>query len=392
MSEWKKCKLGDVVEFNPVERLTKGIVAKKVSMDKLVPNCRDIPEYEFAEFNGGTKFRNNDTIMARITPCLENGKIAQVRILDDGEIGFGSTEYIVFRAKKDITDADYIYYLVTSPDVKAPAIKSMVGSSGRQRVQTDVVQNIDISLPPLAEQKKIAAVLKCLDDKIELNRKMNKNLEEQARAVFNDRFGKYSAENLPDGWRMGKLGDLGTIVAGGTPSKKRADYFTENGIAWITPKDLSITKAKFTSHGEIDITELGYKNSNAKIMPKGTVLFSSRAPIGYISIAQNEVCTNQGFKSIVPNKNIGTAYVYYTLKNNVEIIENRAGGSTFKEASASLMNSIECIIPDEKSLKQFNELCQPIFEFQESNQQESARLAQIRDILLPKLMSGEMEI
>jgi type I restriction enzyme S subunit len=144
-------------------------------MDKLQPFCRDVPAYEFEMYSGGTKFRNGDTIMARITPCLENGKTAKVNILDKDEIGFGSTEYIVFRAKQG-NDEDFLYYLICSPIVRDSAIKSMVGSSGRQRVQTDVVQGLEIAIPSSKEQKNIGGVLKALDDKIAVNTKINENL------------------------------------------------------------------------------------------------------------------------------------------------------------------------------------------------------------------------
>lgn len=174
-SEWKATKLSDIAFFNPTERLSKGAIAKKVAMDKLQPFCRDIPSYEWEAFSGGTKFRNGDTIMARITPCLENGKTAKVSILDDNEVGFGSTEYIVFRAK-ETTDPDYLYYLVCSPTVREPAIKSMVGSSGRQRVQTAVVESLVIDIPPYEEQQIIGSLLKALDDKIALNNQINNNL------------------------------------------------------------------------------------------------------------------------------------------------------------------------------------------------------------------------
>lgn len=171
-----KYKLSDIADFNPSETIKKGSIAKKIAMDKLKAFCRDIPGYELKTFNGGTKFRNGDTIMARITPCLENGKTAKVNILDEDEIGFGSTEFIVFRAKPEVADEDYLYYLVCSPLVRNPAIKSMVGSSGRQRVQTGVVQNLVIDVPDLIVQKKIGSVLKIFDDKIALNNKINENL------------------------------------------------------------------------------------------------------------------------------------------------------------------------------------------------------------------------
>lgn len=173
--KWQIKKLSEIVDFNPRESLPKGRIAKKIGMDKLQPFCRDIMSYENEPFTSGAKFRNGDTIMARITPCLENGKIAKVNILDEGEIGFGSTEYIVFRAKEGI-DTDYLYYLVCSSIVREPAIKSMVGSSGRQRVQTDVLRNLDIKVPSVEEQKVISGILRDLDDKIKLNNTINNNL------------------------------------------------------------------------------------------------------------------------------------------------------------------------------------------------------------------------
>jgi restriction endonuclease S subunit len=174
-SNWKIKRLSDIAEINPREKLPKGTISKKIPMDMLQPFTRDVSSYETAEYKGGSKFKNGDTIMARITPCLENGKTAQIRCLDDDEIGFGSTEYIVFRAKEG-TDSNYLYYLICSPLVRNPAIKSMVGSSGRQRVQTNVVANLEIAIPNVKEQIKIGGLLKAIDDKIQLNNEINKNL------------------------------------------------------------------------------------------------------------------------------------------------------------------------------------------------------------------------
>lgn len=174
-SDWIFRSLLDIAVVNPKESIKKGQLAKKVAMDKLQPFTKDIPGYELESFSGGSKFRNGDTIMARITPCLENGKTAKVGILDEGEVGFGSTEYLVFRAKEN-TDEDFLYYLITSPLIREPAIKSMVGSSGRQRVQTDVVQNLKLPIPPFNEQKAIGGLLRSLDDRIKLNTEINENL------------------------------------------------------------------------------------------------------------------------------------------------------------------------------------------------------------------------
>ena len=199
-------------------------------------------------------------------------------------------------------------------------------------------------------------------------------------------------QNASTDWSQGTLSDVGTIVAGGTPSKAKEEYYTENGIAWITPKDLSVDKSIFISHGENDITELGLQKSSATMMPAGTVLFSSRAPIGYIAIAANEVSTNQGFKSVVPNSNVGTAYIYYLLKQLLPPIEGMASGSTFKEISGSAMKTVPTVIPDDATLKRFDDFCQPIMLQIQKNEMESKRLAELRDSLLPKLMSGELDV
>lgn len=181
-------------------------------------------------------------------------------------------------------------------------------------------------------------------------------------------------------------------MGGSTPSKTKPEYYTNNGIAWITPKDLSINKSKFISHGENDITELGLKNSSATVMPKGTVLFSSRAPIGYIAIASDEVTTNQGFKSVVPYSEIGTAFVYFFLKHSLPVIESAASGSTFKEISGSAMKNIPAIIPDRSALDQFNSFCAPIFAQQKILEDQNHSLAMLRDAfndLVPKIKAAD---
>ena len=197
---------------------------------------------------------------------------------------------------------------------------------------------------------------------------------------------------MPENWREGTISDFGEVVGGSTPSKAKPEYYTKHGIAWITPKDLSVNKSKFIAHGADDITELGLRNSSAQLMPRGTVLFSSRAPIGYTAIASNEVCTNQGFKSIVPKGSVSTAFIYYFLIENLQTIENMASGSTFKEISGSTMKNITAVIPDDNTLRHFQEKCASIFEEQELLEAENTRLAGIRDSLLPRLMSGELSV
>ena len=387
-SEWRTIRAADFIDFNPRLSLKKGDIATKVAMDKLKPFTKKIPETEKAEFNGGAKFCNGDTVMARITPCLENGKTAYVDMLDDGEIGFGSTEFIVMRAKTGISDPQFVYYTAINPVFRNVAIKSMVGSSGRQRVQQSVLEELELSVPDLDEQRRIGDFLARIDEKIALNDRINDNLEQQAHSYFQELF----VDNASPEWTTGTISDLGTVVGGSTPSKAKPEYYTESGIAWITPKDLSINKSKFISHGENDITELGLKNSSAAIMPEGTVLFSSRAPIGYIAIAAGEVTTNQGFKSVVPKPEIGTPFVYFFLKNTLPVIEGMASGSTFKEVSGSTMKNVPAVIPDAEILAKFSDFCAPIFAQQRTLEEQNQSLAKLRDSLLPKLMSGEIDV
>ena len=183
MSDWVTVSLNEIAFINPTEKLAKGTLATKIGMDNLQPFSKKVSAQIQENYIGGMKFRNGDTIVARITPCLENGKTAYIDTLKDGEIGFGSTEYIVLRAKEGLSNSHFLYYFARSDTFRDVAIASMTGSSGRQRVQTEVVVNHTFELPTLPEQKAIARILGTLDDKIELNRRMNATLETMARAV-----------------------------------------------------------------------------------------------------------------------------------------------------------------------------------------------------------------
>lgn len=198
--------------------------------------------------------------------------------------------------------------------------------------------------------------------------------------------------NDSESLELKSLDSISTIVAGGTPTKKIDEYFAEKGIAWITPKDLSIQKSMFISHGEIDITELGLAKSSAKMMPPHSVVFSSRAPIGYIAVSSNAISTNQGFKSLVPDKGYSEWFLYSMLISNKKGIETIGSGSTFKEVSGTAMKEFEALIPAMLETKQFDALVKPLFEKIQSNELESKELKSIRDSLLPKLLSGDIEL
>ena len=283
-------------------------------------------------------------------------------------------------------DVSFVYYAMQILGKKMNFISKT--STAVPIVNKSSFSSYEIKCPPREDQKRIAAVLSALDSKIECNKKINDNLEQQAQSYFQELF----VDNADPEWTTGTISDLGTVVGGSTPSKAKPEYYTESGIAWITPKDLSNNKSKFVSHGENDITELGLRNSSASIMPEGTVLFSSRAPIGYIAIAAGEVTTNQGFKSVVPKPEIGTPFVYFFLKNTLPVIEGMASGSTFKEVSGSTMKNVPAVIPDAETLAKFSDFCAPIFAQQRILEEQNQSLATLRDNLLPKLMSGEIDV
>ena len=377
MAEWFPKRLDEIVEFNPRETIKKGVIAKKVAMDKLQPFCRDITEFELEPFSGGTKFRNGDTIMARITPCLENGKTAKVNILDDGEVGFGSTEYIVFRAREGV-DADFVYYLISSPLVREPAIKSMVGSSGRQRVQTDVVQGITVMVPTLEEQKAISGILKLLDDKIAVNRKINDNLQEQAQVLYTNMF----IQNNSNQWSEGVLSDVAEIIMGQSP---KGDTYNENGEGTVF----------FQGRGEFGFrfpTRRLFTTNPKRMAQSNDVLMSVRAPVGDLNVAYEPCCIGRGLGAI-RSKDGHQSFVLYTVFSLREKLDMFNGeGTVFGSINRDALNSMPIVIPTKEETDRFEEIVAPMDAAIRNNYEEICRLEAIRDSLLPRLMSGELDV
>ena len=378
---WTTKKLSEIAYINPRESLGKGVVAKKVPMDKLQPFCRDIPEFVLEEYKGGTKFRNGDTIMARITPCLENGKIAKVSVLSDGEVGFGSTEYIVFRAIDGVSDADFLYYLICSPLVRNPAIKSMVGSSGRQRVQTDVVANLDVELPPIEEQRKIGGLLKAIDDKIELNDVINNNLLQQLHILYSRLFCN-SAMDTP-------LGEVVATTSGGTPSRKHDEYYSDSSICWVKSKELL---GNYIHETEEHINDLAIKKSSAKLLPKHSVLIAMYgATVGACGVISKPMTCNQAVCALLCNENYPYTYLFQIAYESQQKFINLAVGSAQQNISQVLIKQLN-LHSDLNIIQKFHGLALPMHQEIESLQAENMHLAALRDNLLPKLMSGELDV
>lgn len=384
-----RCKLADIAEFNPKESLKKGTIAKKVAMEQLRPFCRDIPGYTLEPFNGGTKFRNGDTIMARITPCLENGKTAKVAILDDGEIGFGSTEYIVFRAKKSVSDEDYLYYLVCSPLVRDAAIKSMVGSSGRQRVQIDVVQNLEVDLPSMTEQKKIGALLRALDDKIELNNKINENLERQAQAIYHERFERIAYNDFPTDWHIVHLGEVLTIFNKTFNPLKEPETVLEH---YSIP---AFDEAKFPV-----FESSTYIKSNKFVIDNSCFMISKLNPTTKrvwkpYCLTSNAVCSTEFIVYKAKDKSI-TDFLYSVIDSRsfTDYMCSHVTGSTGsrQRTTPSDTLSYELLLPSKNELTEYQALVSPMYAQIKINAIENNKFKQLRDSLLPKLMSGEIDV
>lgn len=372
ISEWKTKKLSDIAEINPRESIKKGTLAKKISMDKLQPFCRDIPSYELEKFNGGTKFKNGDTIMARITPCLENGKIAKVSILTDGEVGFGSTEYIVFRAMKNM-DEDFLYYLISSPIVREPAIKSMVGSSGRQRVQTDVLANLEIKLPTYEIQRRIGSILRDYDDKIAMNNAINRNLSEQAKFLFKEKFLDVGCMLL--GWKEMTLDDVAVLSAGGDKPEVVSEIRSEECNVPIYSNGIS-------NEGIYGFT------TDAKIINE-SVTVSARGTIGFVCLRQEPYVPIVRLISVVPKENIITAKFLYLWLESLHIMGT---GTTQQQLTVPDFKKTRIIVPSIQEIRKFTDLVNPSYDNILRNKKENEKLSELRDNLLPKLMSGELDV
>lgn len=390
MGEWLEKKMDEIAEINPREPIPKGTIAKKVAMDKLQPFCRDVPGFEMEAFSGGTKFRNGDTIMARITPCLENGKTAKVDVLDDDEVGFGSTEYIVFRAKEG-NDPDFIYYLVTSPVVREPAIKSMVGSSGRQRVQTDVVRGLRVKVPDLEGQRAIAGMLKMLDDKIAANRRVNDNLTEQARSIFQSWFIDYEpfGGSMPSDWKSATLGQIAVMKTDSWSPAKNPDVVVEH---------YSIPSYDEQRYPVFEIASS--IKSNKYLLTSDSVMISKLNPDTKriwrpMCLSGHPVCSTEFI--VYEAKKKGQRDYIYSLIDSVPFFNHLCShttGSTNSRQRATPKSTLDfaLYLPLDSVIEDFCQIVTPMYDLIASNVVENQSLAKTRDNLLPRLMSGELDV
>ena len=407
MEQWREVRAADFIEFNPRTSLKKGTIATKIAMDKLQPFTKKIPSMERAEFFGGSKFCNGDTIMSRITPCLENGKTAFVDILEKDEVAFGSTEFIVLRAKKGISDPQFIYYLAISPFFRNVAIKSMVGSSGRQRVQQSVLEELTLKVPPLPEQEKIGSILCTIDEKIALNNAINDNLQQQARTIFHEWFiaplqtdGSDETEfgMLPYGFSTKKVGELPIIVtdyvANGSFASLKTNvklYQEPNYAYFIRNTDLK------SDTFEVYVDEHSYNFLSKSRLFGGEIIISNVGDVGSVflcPILDAPMTLGNNIIMLKPECDELRYYLYIWFKWSFGqgLIQGIKGGSAQPKFNKTDFRALPVILPPRELLRKFNLTVNPMFKAIEGNRSQNRNLASLRDALLPKLMAGELDV
>ncbi|MCM4168050.1 hypothetical protein KCTC52924_01124 [Arenibacter antarcticus] len=435
MTNWQQFKLKDVadIKLSNVDKKTK-------ANERTIRLCNYTDVYK-------NSFINADrAIDFMVASCSENQyqkfilREGQVAITKDSEKpdDIGIPTYIsedfndvvlgyhlaLFTPYEDKLSGKFLNYWFQTKFAKRYFENNAGGSGQRCTLVLDVIKSTPLYLPSINIQKQIAKVLSDLDAKIEVNNKINQELEAMAKTLYDYWFvqfdfpfdfaqGKPAANGkpykssdgkmvyneqlkreIPEGWKDGTFETISTIIGGSTPSKAIIENFTsDRHMSWITPKDLSLNKGnKFITRGEWDVTEQGIKRASLKIMPKGTVLLSSRAPIGYLAISREEVTTNQGFKSFVPKKGYSPEFIFYCVKNLIPKIEANSSGSTFKEVSASTLRTISISIPEPEILEEYYKISKPIFKKQDLIELENQKLTELRDWLLPMLMNGQVTV
>lgn len=410
MSSFKNREIREIANFNPSERIAINDRAKKIPMGFLQEYCKKINGYEFSEYKSGPKFRNGDVLLAKITPCLENGKTAFVDILDDDEVAFGSSEFIVLRAKEN-ADNEYLYYLARSPAFRKKAISCMEGTSGRKRVNEGVLKLQELLIPEKSDQQKIAAVLSALDAKIELNNRINTELEAMVKTLYDfwfvqfdflDQNGKpYKSSGgkmayneilkreIPQGWSGENILAVAELFGGGTPSKKKVEYW--NGeIPFFTPTDADPNVFKISTDEFITVD--GLKNSSSRLFSKGTVFITARGSVGKLMIAANDMAMNQSCYALKARPNINYSYLYYAAKELIHFLKVKSSGSVFNSIVSNDIKHTFLVIPTSKVIKDFSDKVEPVFEKILLNTRENQQLTQLRDWLLPMLMNGQVTV
>lgn len=340
---------------------------------------------------------------------IQQGDILYSRRGDVGRCAFASdhetgwlcgTGCLRVTTDTTIADSKFVFYQLQQPEVVGWVEKHAVGAT-MLNLNTTILSNIPLLLPPIETQHRIADILSAYDDLIENNRKQIKLLEEAAQRLYKEWFvdlrfpgHEYTkiVDGVPEGWEKVLISDVCDTIGGGTPSTKVKEYYQNGNIPWVTPTDITKNNSLVLLDTATKITNEGLNCSSAKMVPPGTILMTSRASVGFFGICDFPVCTNQGFISCIPYQHDMQMYLLYNLMNRVDEIRGKAGGSTYLEISKKVFRDFEIIVPDIQVLKLFQITTEKSIERIRILSKQIQELQSARDHLLPKLMSGEVEV
>lgn len=338
-------------------------------------------------------YHNQFKVKAPIVVTGRSGSLGKVQYVDEDGWPLNTALYA-----KDFhgNNPKYVYYFLQTMH-----LEQYNAGAGVPTLNQNHLHSLKILIHKLPTQQKIASILSAYDNLIQNYKKQIEALQTAASELYKEWFVRFrflgwknaKFENgIPEGWKIERIGNVGEVIGGGTPSTENEEYW-DGDIPWLSPVDLSDNTNVYVSRGSKNITELGLKKSSAKMMPTGTVLLSSRAPVGYVALAKNPICTNQGFKSVVCNTSvIQPIYLYYYFRMNKNYLQSIASGATFPELSGSMMKKMKVLLPTEKVQQEFSKRARIFIEKAELLSEQITNLTQQRGLLLPRLMSGKIII
>jgi type I restriction enzyme S subunit len=311
----------------------------------------------------------------------------------------------IVRIKPRAADARYVLYAINSPYNKRRLLAIAQGGATREALTKEKIENFEIPVPPLPTQQKISAILSAYDDLIENNLRRIKILEEMAQSLYREWFVKFRFRGhqkvkmvnsplgkIPDGWEIRQIGEVIETLGGGTPSTKEPSYWEGGDIDWYSPSDLTASGSMFITGSSKKITQIGLDKSSAKLFPAYSLMMTSRATIGVVSINTQKACTNQGFITCVPSDRLSVFHLYFWIEESREKIISVASGATFKEISRGEFREFPIVVPPPFVENTFTETVEPMCRLIENLIKKNQNLVVTRDLLLPKLISGELDV
>ncbi|MFV8292746.1 MAG: hypothetical protein BHV92_02850 [Clostridiales bacterium 45_37] len=307
---------------------------------------------------------------------------------------------VILRANVEIVDARFLYQILKS-EYYRPYFKQYCTGSAQPQLPIKNFSQIYLNVPDIKTQHRIADIVSAYDDLIKNNQRQIKLLEEAAQRLYKEwfvdlRFPGHEntkiVDGVPEGWRVASIADICDTVGGGTPSTKIQSYYEKGDILWVTPTDITRNFSLALLDTEKKITPEGLKNSSANMLPAETILMTSRASVGFFGMCKYEVCTNQGFISCIPKRENLQMYLLFNLKSRVEEIRQKAGGSTYLEISKTVFRELKIILPKDEVLAEYQKNVHDIFDEIYCRTEMIKSLVDMRNRLLPKLMSGEVEV